>query len=550
MKFYSFLKGPRILQMNISFLILLLLSTLNNDKKPDNNSIKSQEDKPLNIIYIMADDHAYQAISAYGSEVSERAPTPNIDRIAKEGARMDAVYCTNSICGPSRASILTGKFSHVNGFYKNVDGGDFNGEQLTFPKVFQKNGYQTAVIGKWHLGTTPTGFDYSKVLINWGGQGTYYKPQFCINGTDTVVENKLHVTQAIENDCLDWLSKRDTTKPFMLLYQFKAPHRDWRPDSMYHELFADFDFPLPETFNDDYEGRLAASENMMEIGRHLNRRDMKQVPPTGLSRKDSLRWLAFGDKGQYWSPSDTLTGDALKYWKFQTYIKDYLRCVAGIDRAVGSVLDYLEENGLSENTIVVYTSDQGFYLGEHGWFDKRWMYEESFRMPFVIKNPRTIDPGTVSDAMVMNVDFAPTLLDMAGIDVPSEMQGKSFKGVFEGDKENRRKSVYYHYYEWPIWHKVQPHYGIKTDRYKLMHFYYSMDEWELYDLKTDPNEMNNIYAEASPELIEDLKKELQELRVEYKDDGSIEEMKKMTDVVIKRVYNEPKIYKESNKNQK
>ena len=550
MKFYSFLKGPRILQMNISFLILLLLSTLNNDKKPDNNSIKSQEDKPLNIIYIMADDHAYQAISAYGSEVSERAPTPNIDRIAKEGARMDAVYCTNSICGPSRASILTGKFSHVNGFYKNVDGGDFNGEQLTFPKVFQKNGYQTAVIGKWHLGTTPTGFDYSKVLINWGGQGTYYKPQFCINGTDTVVENKLHVTQAIENDCLDWLSKRDTTKPFMLLYQFKAPHRDWRPDSMYHELFADFDFPLPETFNDDYEGRLAASENMMEIGRHLNRRDMKQVPPPGLSRKDSLRWLAYGDKGQYWSPSDTLTGDALKYWKFQTYIKDYLRCVAGIDRAVGSVLDYLEENGLSENTIVVYTSDQGFYLGEHGWFDKRWMYEESFRMPFVIKNPRTIDPGTVSDAMVMNVDFAPTLLDMAGIDVPSEMQGKSFKGVFEGDKENQRKSVYYHYYEWPIWHKVQPHYGIKTDRYKLMHFYYSMDEWELYDLKTDPNEMNNIYSEASPELIEDLKKQLQELRVEYKDDGSIEEMKKMTDVVIKRVYNEPKIYKESNKNQK
>ena len=550
MKFYSFLKGPRILQMNISFLILLLLSTLNNDKKPDNNSIKSQEDKPLNIIYIMADDHAYQAISAYGSEVSERAPTPNIDRIAKEGARMDAVYCTNSICGPSRASILTGKFSHVNGFYKNVDGGDFNGEQLTFPKVFQKNGYQTAVIGKWHLGTTPTGFDYSKVLINWGGQGTYYKPQFCINGTDTVVENKLHVTQAIENDCLDWLSKRDTTKPFMLLYQFKAPHRDWRPDSMYHELFADFDFPLPETFNDDYEGRLAASENMMEIGRHLNRRDMKQVPPPGLSRKDSLRWLAYGDKGQYWSPSDTLTGDALKYWKFQTYIKDYLRCVAGIDRAVGSVLDYLEENGLSENTIVVYTSDQGFYLGEHGWFDKRWMYEESFRMPFVIKNPRTIDPGTVSDAMVMNVDFAPTLLDMAGIDVPSEMQGKSFKGVFEGDKKNQRKSVYYHYYEWPIWHKVQPHYGIKTDRYKLMHFYYSMDEWELYDLKTDPNEMNNIYSEASPELIEDLKKQLQELRVEYKDDGSIEEMKKMTDVVIKRVYNEPKIYKESNKNQK
>tara|TARA_B100001093_G_scaffold76751_1_gene67665 strand:+ start:14401 stop:16020 length:1620 start_codon:yes stop_codon:yes gene_type:complete len=533
-----------ISKLTFSIFLLFIFSSCN-----ISNEVKKEE-KPLNIIYIMADDHAYQAVSAYGSQVSKFAPTPNIDRIANEGARMDNVYCTNSICGPSRASILTGKFSHVNGFYKNVDGGDFNGEQLTFPKIFQKNGYETAVIGKWHLGTTPTGFDYSKVLINWGGQGTYYKPQFCINGIDTVVETKLHVTQAIENDCIDWLSKRDTKKPFMLLYQFKAPHRDWRPDSIYQELFSDFDFPIPETFNDKYKGRLAASENMMEIGRHLNRRDMKQTPPSGLSRRDSLRWLAYGDKGQYWSPSDTLKGDALKYWKFQTYIKDYLRCVAGIDRAVGSLLDYLEENGLSENTIVVYTSDQGFYLGEHGWFDKRWMYEESFRMPFVIKNPRIIEAGTSSDAMIMNVDFAPTLLDMAGIEIPSEMQGKSFKGAFEGNEINQRKSVYYHYYEWPIWHKVQPHYGIKTDRYKLMHFYYSMDEWELYDLKTDPNEMNNIYAQASPELIESLKKELQELRKEYKDDGSIEEMKKMTDTVIRRVYNEPKIYKESNKNKK
>ena len=523
---------------SIITLLLLSLCACNSPNK------KQQENKPLNIVYIMADDHAYQAVSAYGSQVSKLAPTPNIDRIANEGARMDAVYCTNSICGPSRASILTGKFSHVNGFYKNVDGGDFNGEQLTFPKIFQKNGYETAVIGKWHLGTTPTGFDYSKVLINWGGQGTYYNPQFCINGTDTVVETKLHVTKAIENDCLDWLSNRDTTKPFMLLYQFKAPHRDWRPDSMYHELFTDLDFPLPETFNDDYEGRLAASENMMEIGNHLNRRDMKQIPPPGLSRRDSLRWLAYGDKGQYWSPNDTLTGDALKYWKFQTYIKDYLRTVAGIDRAVGSVLDYLEENGLSENTLVVYTSDQGFYLGEHGWFDKRWMYEESFKMPFVIKNPKTIKPGTTSDAMVMNVDFAPTLLDMAGLEIPSEMQGKSFKGVFGGELKNERKSVYYHYYEWPIWHKVQPHYGVRTDRYKLMHFYYSMDEWELYDLEADPNEINNIYAEASPELIESLKKELEALRKEYKDDGSIEEMKRMTDTVIRRVYNEPKVYKE------
>ena len=528
-------------QLNIYSLSVFLLLALGacNSGKEEQKDISKKANKPLNIIYIMADDHAYQAVSAYGSKISKLAPTPNIDRIAEQGARMDAVYCTNSICGPSRSSILTGKFSHVNGFYKNVDGGDFNGAQLTFPKVFQKNGYQTAVIGKWHLGTTPTGFDYSKVLINWGGQGTYFNPHFCINGKDTVIETKRHSTKAIEDDCLDWLDNRDTTKPFMLLYQFKAPHRDWRPDSMFHELFQDFDFPLPETFEDDYTGRLAASENMMEIGNHLNRRDMKQVPPPGLSRRDSMRWLAYGDKGQYWSPNDSLTGDALKYWKYQTYIKDYLRCVAGVDRAVGSVLDYLEENGLSENTIVVYTSDQGFYLGEHGWFDKRWMYEESFKMPFLIKNPRTIEAGTTSDAMVMNVDFAPTLLDMAGIEIPSEMQGKSFKGAFEGDKKNNRKSVYYHYYEYPIWHKVQPHYGVKTERYKLMHFYYSMDEWELYDLKTDPNEMRNIYSEAAPELIELLKKELQALRKEYKDDGSIEQMRRMTDTVIRRVYNEP-----------
>ena len=536
---YPFLLNKTIKMKShiIPILIILLVSCNNQSQESRDHSLNEQ--KPLNIIYIMADDHAYQAISAYGSEISKLAPTPNIDRIAEQGARMDAVYCTNSICGPSRSSILTGKFSHVNGFYKNVDGGDFNGEQLTFPKVFQKNGYQTAVIGKWHLGTTPTGFDYSKVLINWGGQGTYFNPQFCINGKDTVIETKRHSTKAIEDDCLDWLENRDTTKPFMLLYQFKAPHRDWRPDSMFHELFQDFDFPLPETFEDDYAGRLAASENMMEIGNHLNRRDMKQVPPPGLSRRDSMRWLAYGDKGQYWSPNDSLTGDALKYWKYQTYIKDYLRCVAGVDRAVGSVLDYLEENGLSENTIVVYTSDQGFYLGEHGWFDKRWMYEESFKMPFLIKNPRMIEAGTTSDAMVMNVDFAPTLLDMAGLKIPAEMQGKSFKGAFEGDKKNNRKSVYYHYYEYPIWHKVQPHYGVKTERYKLMHFYYSMDEWELYDLKTDPNEMRNIYSEAAPELIERLKKELEALRKEYKDDGSIEQMKRMTDTVIQRVYNEP-----------
>ena len=521
---------------NYLIVCLCFLSCTSNTEAVDN--IEPPK-KPLNIVYIMADDHAYQSISAYGSEISKLAPTPNIDRIAKNGALMNAVYCTNSICGPSRSSILTGNYSHINGFYKNVDGGDFNGSQLTFPKVFQQNGYQTAVIGKWHLGTTPTGFDYSKVLINWGGQGTYFNPQFCINGKDTVTESTRHSTKVIEDDCIEWMTNRDTSKPFMLMYQFKAPHRDWRPDSMYHDLFTDFDFPEPETFNDNYEGRLAASENMMEIENHLNRRDLKLIAPSGLSRRDSMRWLAYGDKGQFWTPNDTLQGTALKKWKYQTYIKDYLRCIAGVDRAVGRLLDYLEENNLSENTLVVYTSDQGFYLGEHGWFDKRWMYEESFKMPFLIQCPSVIDSGVVSNELVMNIDFAPTLLDFAGIEVPQKMQGKSFLGSFNEENFIGRDAVYYHYYEYPIWHKVQPHYGIRTSKYKLIHFYYSMDEWELYDINKDPNEMNNIYNESSAELISNLKTKLKEIQTEYEDDASLQEMKLMTDTVISRVYNEP-----------
>ena len=523
--------------INLSIFLFLFIGC--NISQELNNQSPKSEIKPLNVVYIMADDHAYQAISAYGSEISKLAPTPNIDRIAEGGAIMNSVFCTNSICGPSRASILTGNLSHVNGFYKNVNGGDFDGGQQTFPKIFQENGYQTAVIGKWHLGTTPTGFDYSKVLTNWGGQGTYFHPQFSINGKQKVREKYRHSTKVIEDDCIDWLSNRDTTKPFMLMYQFKAPHRDWRPDSIYHDLFSDFDFPEPSTFNDKYEGRIAASENMMEIENHLNRRDLKLIAPSGMSRRDSMKWLSYGDNGQFWTPNDTLKGMELKKWKYQNYIKDYLRCIAGVDRAVGRLLDYLDSNGLTENTVVVYTSDQGFYLGEHGWFDKRWMYEESFKMPFLVKNPRLIKPGTKSNELIMNIDFGATLLDFAGIDVPKNIQGKSFKPVFEDDNYIGRDAVYYHYYEFPKWHKVQPHYGVRTSRYKLIHFYYSMDNWELYDLENDPNEMNNIYSEASKGLIDSLKLRLSDLKKEYKDDFTVQEMKVMTDTVIRRVYNEP-----------
>ena len=373
----------------------------------------NKEDKPPNIVFIMSDDHAVSAVSAYNYWLAKSAPTPNIDRIAHEGMLMNKTFNTNSICGPSRAAILTGKYAHINGFYKNEGGGDFDGSQQTFPKILQNNGYQTAVIGKWHLGTTPTGFDYSKVMINHGGQGTYYNTVFLENGKDTITETKRHSTEQVAYDALKWLdNERDKNKPFMLMYQFKAPHRPWTPNSKFDSLFIE-DLPYPETFNDDYEGRLAASENMLEIENHMNRKDLKLTPPKGLSQRELGKWNRFGNNGEFWTPNDTLQGLDLKKWKYQRYIKDYLRCVAGVDESVGKMLDYLKENDLDENTIVIYTSDQGFYLGEHGWFDKRWMYEPSFRMPFMIKYPKKIKSKSVNNELIVNVDFAPTLLDLA-----------------------------------------------------------------------------------------------------------------------------------------
>jgi len=499
----------------------------------------NKEDKPPNIVFIMSDDHAVSAVSAYNDWLAKSAPTPNIDRIAHEGMLMNKTFNTNSICGPSRAAILTGKYAHINGFYKNEGGGDFDGTQQTFPKILQKNGYQTAVIGKWHLGTTPTGFDYSKVMINHGGQGTYYNTVFLENGKDTIRETKRHSTEQVAYDALNWLDKeRDKNKPFMLMYQFKAPHRPWTPNSKFNSLFTD-DLPYPETFNDDYEGRLAASENMLEIENHMNRKDLKLTPPKGLSQRELGKWNRFGNNGEFWTPNDTLQGLDLKKWKYQRYIKDYLRCVAGVDESVGKMLDYLKENNLDENTIVIYTSDQGFYLGEHGWFDKRWMYEPSFRMPFMIKYPKKIKPKSINNELIVNVDFAPTLLDLAGIKAPKDMQGESFKKQLFDKKYAKRDAVYYHYYEYPFWHKVQPHYGVRTERYKLIHYYYNMNEWELFDLDNDKDELNNLYGkDGYSDITEDLKGKLIKLQSKYKDDMSLEEMRKMTDTRIKRVYKE------------
>ena len=335
---------------SLLFFLLIFIFTLHTESQ---NSDK----KAPNIVFIMSDDHSVSSISAYKDWLAEVAPTPNIDRIANEGMLMNTTFNTNSICGPSRAAILTGKYAHVNGFYKNEGGGDFDGNQQTFPKILQQNGYQTAVIGKWHLGTIPTGFDYSKVMINHGGQGSYNNTVYLENGRDTIREKQRHSTEQVAHDAINWIqNKRDKDKPFMLMYQFKAPHRPWTPNRKFDSLFSDKDLPYPETFNDDYSGRLAASENMLEIENHMNRKDLKLTPPSGLSKKELNKWNRLGNNGEFWTPNDSLQGEDLKKWKYQRYIKDYLRCVAGVDESVGKMLDYLKENNLEENTIIVYLS--------------------------------------------------------------------------------------------------------------------------------------------------------------------------------------------------
>ncbi len=491
---------------------------------------QTRENPPPNIIYIMADDHASHAISAYKGIYAELAPTPNIDRLASGGALFTNTFCTNSICGPSRASILTGKYSHRNGFYKNEGGDPFDGSQLTFPKLLKEAGYTTAVVGKWHLWSEPTGFDYFKYHTLNGEQGSYWNPTYNENGKE--VSETGYATNLAGDFALDWLeNKRDKSKPFCLLFQFKAPHRPWDPDSIYMELFEGVEMPYPETFDDDYSGReMTAGKTMMTIENHLTRRDLKMTPPPGLSGPELFKWERTGDKGEYVSPSDTLTGPALKKWKYQKYIKDYLACVRSVDDNIGRLLAYLDESGLAGNTIVVYTADQGFYLGDHGWYDKRFMYEESLRMPLIIRYPGFIEPGLKIGQLTLNVDFAPTLLDMAGVKVPEEMQGQSFAPLLQGkNPENWRDAVYYHYYEYPKWHNVQPHYGIRTARYKLIHFYYDIDVWELYDLKVDPSELHNLYNDPRQKaLILSLKAELKQLQQQYGDDVSLEEMREVT----------------------
>jgi arylsulfatase A-like enzyme len=494
-----------------------------------------------NIIFIMSDDHAYQAISAYTDHLIR---TPNIDKLAEQGMMFTNASVTNSICAPSRAVILTGKHSHLNGKIDNRF--PFDTTQMTFPQLLHDAGYQTAMFGKLHFGNNPKGFDQFKILP---GQGRYYNPVFITKDEGRVTIDG-YVTDIITDLTLGWLeNERDESKPFFLAYLHKAPHRAWLPAERHYREFINKTFPEPETLFDDYEGRgTAAREAEMNLLTHMRWGADSKVDPDVLDELgfetvqyerrgyegllgplDSVQrasWDAvYGPMSQEFKEMyPTMTEKEKMQWRFQRYMQDYLGCIAAVDENVGRLLDYLEENGLAENTLIVYTSDQGFYLGEHGWFDKRFIYEESFKTPLLVRWPGVIEGGTTSDQMVQNLDFAPTLLEAAGVSVPVDMQGESLIPLLEGDEGSwDRDAVYYHYYEYPAVHMVKRHYGIVTREYKMAHFYYDVDEWELYDRKNDPLEMKNVYHDPEyAQVVEELTEKLAELRIKYKDSEELD----------------------------
>ncbi|KAA3656272.1 MAG: DUF4976 domain-containing protein [Chloroflexi bacterium] len=458
--------------------------------------------KRPNILFIMTDDHAAHAMSCYGSRINE---TPNLDRIANGGVRFNNCFCTNSICTPSRATILTGTYNHINDV-TTLDS-RLDGRLPTFPKMLQAADYQTAIVGKWHLGhgghADPTGFDYWNVLP---GQGDYHDPVMFEMGEQKQYAG--YATDLITDFSLDWLERRDRERPFLLMCHHKAPHRPWEPDDKHATMYDDIDIPEPETMWDDYSNRAAAAAAAtMRIDRDFTITDLKEPVPEGLSPKDRKRWM------------------------YQRYIKDYLRCVASVDDNVGRLLDYLDAEGLTDDTIVVYTSDQGFFLGDHGWYDKRFMYEESLRMPFVMRYPHAIAAGSVNDHMILNVDFAPTFLAYASLPIPEHFQGRDFQPIL-GDTipDDWQTSMYYRYWMHRAHHNVFAHYGIRTLRYKLIYYYgealgqpgaigdATEPEWELFDLEKDPYELNNVYHDAAyADVVVDLKAELVRLQTAVND---------------------------------
>ncbi len=510
------------------FFVLLTSSLLAVEKRP-------------NIVFIFTDDHAPHAIGAYDGWLKEVNPTPNIDQLAAQGMLFKNSFCTNSICGPSRAVIQTGKHSHKNGFRNNGD--KFNWAQQTFPKLLQAVGYETAIFGKSHLAGKPQGYDKWVVLP---GQGLYYNPDFITPEGKITIQG--YCTDIVTDMGVEYLKQdRDKDKPFLLMVQHKAPHRCWMPAPRHLNLYDDISIPEPATLFDDYKDNAPpARYQELEIDRHMDPHydlflDLipNEQPEAIQKRQDRSAWVnlkRFTPEQlkiwrDAWEPKDkafheaNLTGDDLVRWKFQRYAKNYLRCVKGVDESVGRIMDTLKQEGLAENTVVVYCSDQGFYVGDHGWYDKRWMYDESMKMPFVIKWPDVIKPGSVDEHLIQNIDYAATFLEMAGADIPEDIQGESLVPLLTGKADaDWRTSLYYHYYEFPSVHMVPRHYGIRTERFKLMHFYEFGEEWEFYDLEKDPDELKNLYGKSRyAKLIELHKAELKQLQEQYGEDSDISE---------------------------
>ncbi|HKP16075.1 MAG TPA: sulfatase [Gemmatimonadaceae bacterium] len=469
-----------------------------------------------NILFIMTDDHAAHAIGAYGSRVNK---TPHLDRLAREGARLNSVFATNAICTPSRATILTGQYSHLNGVTMF---NRFDGTRMTVAQLLQRGGYYTGMIGKWHLGSDPAGFDRWEIFP---GQGSYFDPVMYTAASETTYVGK-YATDVLTERTLDFLDRRPRDKPFFLMMHHKAPHRPWDPDSTHAAHFASMRIPEPPTFWDGYETRTdALHENQQRVAKDLTNRDLKLAPSAGLDAAARARWqqtkpdtVTIARDGR----SVVLTGEALVRWKYQRYMQDYLATVQSVDESVGKVLDYLDRHGLARNTLVIYTSDQGFFLGDHGLFDKRFMYEESLRMPFLVRWPAEIRAGTVSDAIGLNVDFAPTFLDVAGLPPSAEMQGRSLRAVLRGrTPAGWRTSMYYRYYHDPGDHNTRAHYGVRTRTHKLIYFW-KKDQWELFDLVNDPYELHNLYGQPGTEqLTATLKAELAKLKREVRDEDQL-----------------------------
>ena len=523
-------------QVNILIILILslfLLLSCQNEQQETSTESRGPSTQRPNIIFIMSDDHAAPAISAYKGFLSGAFKTPNIDRLADEGILFENTFCTNSICTPSRANILTGKYSHKNGVYTLNEKLEDN--QVTFPKLMQKDGYYTGVIGKWHLHTEPKGFDYWKVMID---QGRYHDPIYCEmgkgwsmdddDGTGTVYKG--YVTDITTDFGIDFLENRQKDKPFLLLLHYKAPHDPWDHSEKYNDLFADMDLPEPVTLFDDYSTR---GDGIKDCTQKIGQNHTFYEEQTG-----------------------KLKGDQRKREQYQIYIKKYLRCVKSVDDNIGRVLKYLEDNGLADNTVISYTGDQGFYLGEHGMYDKRFMYDESLRMPFLVRYPNGIKPGQVTDEIATNVDFAETILDYAGIDIPADMQGRSLRPILEGNTPpDWPQAMYYRYWMHGAHFNIPGHYGVRSKDYKLIFFYgkglgYSHSThyptgdwqfegnkvvetkpyWEMYDLKTDPNELNNVFDDpAYSDIQNELTAKLFELKKQYDDtDDKYPEMYELT----------------------